>query len=151
MVRQALLAADRMLDGSADKVLVPALERAFAADPVSEDLARSLMRALVRQGQNSEAVRVHRQLRQMLSLLLGVAPPEKQTIFVTRPMRPSQRVHQVSSPPRLTTVERSCNGNKARKKQPNAEQLQRRLKKLRRKVAHGRRRMSAYAISSKQL
>ena len=71
MVRQALLAADRMLDGSADKVLVPALERAFAADPVSEDLARSLMRALVRQGQNSEAVRVHRQLRQDALVTVG--------------------------------------------------------------------------------
>ena len=77
MVRQALLAADSMLDGSADKVLIPALERALAADPASEDLARALMRALVRQGQNSEAVRVYRQLRQMLSLLLAVAPSEE--------------------------------------------------------------------------
>ncbi len=77
MVRQALLAAESMLDGTADKVLIPALEKALAADPASEDLARSLMRALIRQGQNSEAVRVYRQLRQMLSLLLAVAPSEE--------------------------------------------------------------------------
>ena len=73
-VRQALLASDAMLDGTADTVLIPALEKAFAADPTSEDLAQSLMRAHLRLGQNSEAIRVHRRLREMLSLLLSIAP-----------------------------------------------------------------------------
>ncbi len=73
-VRQALLTADLILDGSVDETLIPALERALAADPASEDLARSLMCALVRRGRHSEAVQVYRRLRQMLSLLLGIAP-----------------------------------------------------------------------------
>lgn len=73
-VRQALLTADLILDGSTDEVLIPALEKALAADPASEDLARSLMRALLRRGRHSEAVQVYRRLRQMLSLLLGIAP-----------------------------------------------------------------------------
>ena len=73
-VRQALLAADAMLDGAADAVLIPALEKAFAADATSEDLAQALMRAHLRIGQNSEAIRVYRRLREMLSLLLSIAP-----------------------------------------------------------------------------
>jgi len=73
-VRQALLSADLILDGSVDEVLIPALEKALAADPASEDLARSLMRALLRSSRHSEAVQVYRRLRQMLSLLLGIAP-----------------------------------------------------------------------------
>ena len=80
-VRQALLTADLILDGSVDESLIPALERALAADPASEDLARSLMRALLRRGRHSEAVQVYRRLRQMLSLLLGIAPsPETEHI-----------------------------------------------------------------------
>lgn len=74
MVRRALVAADTMLDGSADELLIPALEKAFAADPTSEDLARSLMRAHLRHGSNSETIRIYRRLREMLSLLLGVVP-----------------------------------------------------------------------------
>lgn len=73
-VRQTLLAADAMLDGGADEVLVPALQSALAADPTSEDLARALMRAHLRHGEHGEAVRVYRRLREMLSLLLGIAP-----------------------------------------------------------------------------
>ncbi len=80
-VRQTLLTADTILDGGADAVLVPALQRALAADPTSEDLARALMRAHLRQGENGEAVRVYRRLREMLSLLLGIAPsPESEHI-----------------------------------------------------------------------
>ena len=85
-VRQALLAADAMLEGAADTLLIPALERAFAADPTSEDLAQALMRAHLRLGQNSEAIRVYRRLREMLSLLLSIAPSLNRTIFVTRLM-----------------------------------------------------------------
>ena len=73
-VRQTLLAADAIFDGSADEVLMPALQRALSADPTSEDLARALMRAHLRQGEHSEAIRVYRRLREMLSLLLGIAP-----------------------------------------------------------------------------
>ena len=59
---------------TSDRLLIPALEKAFAVDPTSEDLARSLMRAHLRQGHHSEVVRVHRRLRETLSLLLGIAP-----------------------------------------------------------------------------
>ncbi|MGZ8992616.1 MAG: BTAD domain-containing putative transcriptional regulator [Burkholderiaceae bacterium] len=73
-VRQALLAADAMLAGTADTVLISGLEKAFAADATSEDLAQALMRAHLRRGQNSEVIRVYRRLREMLSLLLSIAP-----------------------------------------------------------------------------
>ncbi len=73
-VRNTLLSADAMLAGSADALLIQALEKAFALDSTSEDLARALMRAHLRQGRNTEAVRVYRRLREMLSLLLGLAP-----------------------------------------------------------------------------
>jgi LuxR family transcriptional regulator, maltose regulon positive regulatory protein len=74
LVRRALLTADLVLDGSVDDMLIAALERALAADPASEDLARALMRALLRRERHSEVVQVYRRLRQMLSLLLGIAP-----------------------------------------------------------------------------
>jgi len=74
LVRQALVTADLILDGSVDEMLIPALKRAVAADPASEDLARSLMCALLRRERYSEVVQVYRRLREMLSLLLGVAP-----------------------------------------------------------------------------
>jgi LuxR family maltose regulon positive regulatory protein len=73
-VRHALVSADALLDGSADESLIPALEIALAADPTSEDLARSLMRAHLRRGHHSEAIRVYRRLREMLSLMLSIAP-----------------------------------------------------------------------------
>ena len=82
-VRAALLIADTLLDGRDDARLVPALERAFAADPTSEDLARALMRARARAGQSAEVLRVYRRLRDMLSIVLGVAPSEE-----------TQRLHQ---------------------------------------------------------
>ena len=73
-VRQALLALDALLGGRGDTALVPALEKAFTADPTSEDLAQALMRAYLRLGQHSEAIRIYRRLREMLSLLLSIAP-----------------------------------------------------------------------------
>ena len=76
-VRHALVTADIILDGSADELLIPAMEKALAADPTSEDLARALMRAHLRGGHKSEALRVYRRLREMLSLLLGVAPSKE--------------------------------------------------------------------------
>ncbi|MGZ9057847.1 MAG: AfsR/SARP family transcriptional regulator [Burkholderiaceae bacterium] len=73
-VRHALVSADTILGGTADELLIPAMERALAADPTSEDLARALMRAHLRGGHKSEALRVYRRLREMLSVLLGIAP-----------------------------------------------------------------------------
>ena len=99
-VRQALLGADAMLEGAADTLLIPALERAFAADPTSEDLAQALMRAHLRLGQNSEAIRVYRRLREMLSLLFSIAPSLNRTIFVTRPT-PRNRKRSLTYCPEL--------------------------------------------------
>ena len=73
-VRAALLTADTVLAGREDARLIPAIERAFAADPTSEDLARALMRAHARQGHHSEGLTVYRRVREMLSIVLGVAP-----------------------------------------------------------------------------
>ena len=73
-VRHALLTADLILGGSADTQLIPALQRALLHDPASEDLARSLMLAHLRRGQHVEALNVYRRLREMLSLLMGLAP-----------------------------------------------------------------------------
>ena len=77
-VRSALLIADAVLEGREDERLIPALERALAADPTSEDLARALMRARSRRGEYAEAVRVYRRLRDMLSVILGL-PPSRET------------------------------------------------------------------------
>ncbi|MGE5170404.1 MAG: BTAD domain-containing putative transcriptional regulator [Rudaea sp.] len=77
-VRSALLIADAVLDGREDDRLIAALERALAADPTSEDLARALMRAWSRRGQHAEAIRVYRRLREMLSIILGL-PPSRET------------------------------------------------------------------------
>ena len=74
VVRAALLIADTVLADSVDPALTVALERALAADPTSEDLARALMRLHLRAGRHAEAVRVYRRLREMLSILLGLAP-----------------------------------------------------------------------------
>lgn len=73
-VRHALLSAEWILQGKADVDLIPALQQALMHDPTSEDLARSLMRAHLRCGQNSEAVGVYRRLRNFLSLVMGLAP-----------------------------------------------------------------------------
>ena len=78
LVRSALLIADTVLEGREDDRLIPALERAFAADPTSEDLARALIRAFSRRGQHAEAIRVYRRLREMLSVILGL-PPSRET------------------------------------------------------------------------
>ena len=74
VVRHALSTADAILGGAGDTDLIPALQRAQLFDQASEDLARSLMRAHLRCGQPSEAIAVYRRLRDMLSLLMGLAP-----------------------------------------------------------------------------
>ena len=77
-VRSALLIADSVLEGRDDDRLIAALERALAADPTSEDLARALMRAFARRGRHSEAIRVYRRVREMLSIILSL-PPSRET------------------------------------------------------------------------
>jgi len=58
-------------------------------DNVAEDIYRRLMRCYARAGQPAEALRVYRRCRQMLHLLLGIAPsPETETLF--QDIRPSQ-------------------------------------------------------------
>jgi DNA-binding SARP family transcriptional activator len=73
-VRSTLLIAESLFEGDEDPRLADALERAFNADPTSEDLARALMRSLIRSRQHAEALRIYRRLREMLSVVLGVAP-----------------------------------------------------------------------------
>ena len=73
-VRETLSTAESILGDAADDLLIPALEKALSSDQTSEDLARALMRAHLRRGSSSEALRVYRRLREMLSLQLGVAP-----------------------------------------------------------------------------
>ncbi len=73
-VRSTLLIAEALFEGDEDPRFADALERAFNADPTSEDLARALMRSLIRSCQHAEALRIYRRLRDMLSVVLGVAP-----------------------------------------------------------------------------
>jgi len=73
-VRSALLTAEALLKGSDDARLLPAMDRAFAVDSTSEDLARALMRVHLRHGRHGEALVVYRRCREMLSILLSVAP-----------------------------------------------------------------------------
>ncbi len=77
-VRSALMIADAVLGGRDSERLIAALERAFAADPTSEDLARALMRAWSARGQHAEGIRVYRRLREMLSVILAL-PPSRET------------------------------------------------------------------------
>jgi LuxR family maltose regulon positive regulatory protein len=80
-VRSALMIADAVLAGTADLALAGALERAMAADPTSEDIARALMRLHLRAGHASESLRVYRRVREMLSIVLGMAPsPETEKL-----------------------------------------------------------------------
>ncbi len=50
------------------------LEQAIAAEPLAEELAQRLMLTYTQRGQPAEALRVYRQLRQMLSALIGTQP-----------------------------------------------------------------------------
>jgi LuxR family maltose regulon positive regulatory protein len=107
-VRTALLTADTIFEGREDARLIPAIERAFAADPTSEDLARALMRAHARHGRQSEALVTYRRVREMLSIVLGVAPSTeterlKDEIYAAAAADPAARYadaprHGVSGP-----------------------------------------------------
>ncbi len=78
-VRAMLLAADALLEGDDDERLAQLLERLAAVDPVSEHIARALMRIRMRQGRPAEALAVFRRTRDMLSMVLSL-PPARETI-----------------------------------------------------------------------
>ena len=60
---------------------VPLLEAAVARDPLAEALHQLLIAAYVKENQPAEAMRVYRQCRQMLSVLIGVSPsPETERL-----------------------------------------------------------------------
>jgi DNA-binding SARP family transcriptional activator len=48
--------------------------RGIEADNLAEEFYQGLMRCLARQGRNAESAAIYRQLRQILSVVLGVAP-----------------------------------------------------------------------------
>jgi len=73
-VRTALVTAESVLKGHDDERLKQAMERAFAVDSTSEDLARALMRVHLRHGRHGEALIVYRRVRDMLSIVLSVTP-----------------------------------------------------------------------------
>ena len=60
-------------DGRANEACVH-YEAGLAADPLSEPLYRRLMSAHLDQGQHAEALQVYRRCREMLSIVLGIAP-----------------------------------------------------------------------------
>jgi len=60
---------------------VALLESALVREPLAEGLAQALMRAYIQAGEHAEAMRVYRQCRQMLSILIGAAPsPETERL-----------------------------------------------------------------------
>jgi ATP/maltotriose-dependent transcriptional regulator MalT/DNA-binding SARP family transcriptional activator len=72
--RAALLAAEEAIAPADQPRYMAALERALGTEPVAEDIARALMRMHRGRGEYAEALSVHRRLRDMLSIVLGVAP-----------------------------------------------------------------------------
>lgn len=57
-------------------------ERVLEIDNVAEDIYRRLMRCYTKAGQPAEALRVYQRCRQILSLVLGIAPSnETETLF----------------------------------------------------------------------
>lgn len=64
-------------------------ERVLEIDNVAEDIYRCLMRCYTKAGQSAEALRVYQRCRQILSLVLGIAPSdETETLF--QAIRPPQ-------------------------------------------------------------
>ena len=51
-----------------------AYQRALELDPLAESLSRALMLLQLRQGRRAEALETYRRCRQMLSVVLGLAP-----------------------------------------------------------------------------
>jgi LuxR family transcriptional regulator, maltose regulon positive regulatory protein len=56
------------------KRAIPLLETAVAREPLAETLYQTLMRIYIKENQSAEAMRVYRQCKQMLSILIGQAP-----------------------------------------------------------------------------
>ncbi len=94
-MRSTLLIAESLFEGDEDPRFVAALERAFNADPTSEDLARALMRSLIRSGQHAEALRIYRRLREMLSVVLGVDARARDRTVETTDSRRSECGHRI--------------------------------------------------------
>ena len=57
-----------------DKRSITLIEAALAREPLAESLYQSLIRIYIRSKQEAEAMRVYRQCRQMLSILIGAKP-----------------------------------------------------------------------------
>jgi DNA-binding SARP family transcriptional activator len=77
--RSALVRAVRALAGALEESgqsaqSIALIETTIAREPLAESLYQVLMRAYIRLGEHAEAMRVYRQCRQMLSVLIGAAP-----------------------------------------------------------------------------
>jgi len=70
----AVVACESLVRPDGRDAWLMALERALLVEPAAEDLARAAMRAYLGQGKHSEALRVYRRLRDMLSVVMGVTP-----------------------------------------------------------------------------
>lgn len=62
------------------------LERATERDPIAEHLHRQLMELHIQQGEQAEAMRVFRRLRQSLSVVLGIQPSDR-TVALVKDLR----------------------------------------------------------------
>jgi DNA-binding SARP family transcriptional activator len=94
--RAALLSAENGLAVDDDGRYVAALERALAAEPIAEDLARALMRAHLRRNEVAAALATYRRLRDMLSIVLNVAP-SAQTEQLRQQIYRAAEVHAVAN------------------------------------------------------
>jgi LuxR family transcriptional regulator, maltose regulon positive regulatory protein len=73
-VRAVRTMATKLQEEERPDVAIALLERAYSTEPLAEEVAQQLMRTHLAYGEPAEAMRVYRQLRQMLSVLLGIDP-----------------------------------------------------------------------------
>ena len=68
---------------------IPLLEAAITRDPLAETLYQVLIGAYVKENQPAEAMRVYRQCRQMLSVLIGASPsPQTEKLRMSIDLQP---------------------------------------------------------------
>ena len=68
---------------------IPLLEAAITRDPLAEALYQVLIGAYVKENQPAEAMRVYRQCRQMLSVLIGASPsPQTEKLRMSIDLQP---------------------------------------------------------------
>ena len=68
---------------------IPLLEAAITRDPLAEALYQTLIGAYVKENQPAEAMRVYRQCRQMLSVLIGASPsPQTEKLRMSIDLQP---------------------------------------------------------------